>query len=236
MEYYCKKLDVHRIHNELNNKILPESNHLEIAIKAYIGDDPYYSLKQQEKEKLKKIIELFHLYNYKFSDNDIVKMIKCGLTLEKYIDVAGRIKKNKKLKKELTEVCNEICFYPYGGISMNLVGFKNNLESHIFKHKRIAEAIKKNNIVPDMECLYILCGLTGRKKEIQYLLDNFNLKLDFKCIYTSFRPNKNNSAQLIYMMERYNKENVENKENENKEVKEKIEINHLEKKIEIKKA
>jgi hypothetical protein len=59
-----------------------------------------------------------------------------------------------------------------------------------------------------MQCLYILSEEKSEKqKHIQYIVENYKLKIDLECVMKSYRYDKIPSAQFYYMLTKYYNEN-----------------------------
>lgn len=186
MEIFCKTLDIENITKELNKKKIPTSECISLLAKNSINI-----------AKIHEIFALFVYYGYIFTDEDILELARYSIDMSEYINVNERI--NKKMGEELQKICDEHGNYMYD-TKITLKGFKKHFATMRFiEMKKILNENK--NIIPDIECLQIACGIVTGAHQIKFLMDTYKLKPDLKCIQNAI--NRDNPGRVYLLFSKY---------------------------------
>jgi hypothetical protein len=177
-DHFCIKYDTDKIHECLNYKFKPTREHIKILAQNY---------KFTYEPELKKILSLFEKIGYIFIKDDILLFIKSELDLTRMVDINDN---------EIDQIIKD---------KLNLMNFKKILLS--MGLSTMKKEIIDNNITPDIECLHILSKGHGKKTHIEYLLNNYNLKIDIECVMRAYKCARNPSVQFEYMLQKYYDEN-----------------------------
>jgi hypothetical protein len=193
----CKKVTSNKnvILECLNTKIFPDEQTIKNVLEK---------VNENNINHKKDVLNMFNHFGYIPSKNDILLMAKYNIEsirfTESFLD-------DENFKKEIDDIFYETGYFMYG-IKPSLKYFKKFLKSskynenakdnYCYGHKslkcpnlsKVKKFVEDNNIIPDLECLKIVCGLPLSGDVVRYFIEELKIEPDFDCISSCHHADK----------------------------------------------
>lgn len=190
----CRNANIKEIDRLLNEKVLPTEQSFAGIIQYAVESG--WSIDMHE-DMVQLMIKKFVYYGYVVTKQNIIDLIEYGIEIE---NVEKEYFDDDKFMNELTRRCNENEFFPYG-VKRNVTALKNLLRQTT-SLKTVKEFIKQNNIVPDDECLDIVCshGL-GSVPLIKLFVEEYKLNVKFSHLFSCLKYYNNKFEYIVKELE-----------------------------------
>lgn len=140
-------------------------------------------IQKKDEIKLIKIVKLLLDHGYKLTYKDIIELTCHKIQLElNYV-------KDIDFDDKFPDICISIKFFPY--LEKNKYSYNHLLS--LFKNneiKNIKKIIEYYNLIPQIDCLYVVCDGNFNFTNIKYLVEKCNLLPNIDCLKKFYRHTK----------------------------------------------